>query len=104
MRQTQVGVPSSYYNTLQQTIQQNTQYPAKSVRDQEEGTCKVNVTISRDGSIEDVTVKEKAGFPALDSECRNVFNRIVKFPAVPANVSPEITDFKVELPITFSLQ
>ncbi len=97
-------MPSSYYNTLQQTIQQNTQYPAKSVRDQEEGTCKVNVTISRDGSIEDVTIKEKAGFPALDSECRNVFSRIVKFPAVPANVSPEFTDFKVELPITFSLQ
>jgi len=49
-------------------------------------------------------MKDKAGFPALDSECKNVFNRIVKFPAVPANVSPEITDFKVELPITFSLQ
>ncbi|MDE0853852.1 MAG: energy transducer TonB, partial [Nevskia sp.] len=71
---------------------------------QEEGTCKVMVTISRDGSIEEVVMKEKTGFAALDSECKNVFNRIVKFPAVPANVSPEITDFKVELPITFNLQ
>jgi TonB family protein len=62
------------------------------------------VTISRDGSIEEVETKQKAGFPALDSECKNVFARIVKFPAVPPNVSPEITDFKVELPITFSLE
>ena len=104
VRQVQIGVPSSYFNSLQPIIAQNTQYPPKSVRDQEEGTCKVMVTISRDGSIESVEMKEKAGFPALDSECRNVFNRIVKFPAVPANVSPEYTDFKFELPISFSLQ
>jgi TonB family protein len=62
------------------------------------------VTIARDGSIEEVSIKDRAGFPALDAECKHVFDRIVKFPAVPANVSPEITDFKVELPITFSLQ
>lgn len=97
------GVPSAYYNTLQSLIGSNVQYPIKSQRAGEEGTCRVNVTISRDGTIEEVQLTDKAGFVALDAECRNVFSRIVKFPPVPEGVSPGITDFKIELPINFNL-
>jgi protein TonB len=104
VRKVGTSVPQSYFDALQRTISNNVRYPAKSLRDEEEGTCKVLVTISRDGTIEDVKLKSKTGFVALDAECKNVFDRIVKFPAVPASVSPDITDFAIELPITFNLQ
>ena len=64
----------------------------------------VRVTFSRDGTIEDSQIVHKAGYPALDNECRSVFSRISKFPAIPDNANPNATDFAIELPINFALQ
>jgi protein TonB len=97
------GVPTAYYSTIQSVIQSNMQYPVKSMRNNEEGTCNVTFTIGRDGTIEDVKVIEKTGFTALDAECRNVFSRIVKFPPVPENVAPGSTDFVISVPVNFNL-
>lgn len=96
-------MPTSYYNTLQGVIQQNVQYPAKSLRNEEEGVCKLRVRIDREGNILDVVLIDKSGYTELDKEARNVFTRIGKFPPVPAAVSPEYTEFLVELPINFTL-
>jgi len=97
-------VPAAYYNGLEALIQKSVQYPKKSIEEQEEGNCMVRVTFSRDGTIEDEQLINKAGFPMLDSECKGVFKRIGKFPAIPADANPDATDFAIELPITFALQ
>lgn len=96
-------MPSSYYNTLQNVIQQTVQYPAKSLRNEEEGVAKLRVRIARDGEILEVTIIQKSGYVDLDREAKDVFRRIGKFPPVPASVGPEFTEFLVELPINFSL-
>lgn len=97
------SVPRQFFDTLQSVIANSTRYPPKSQRAGEEGTCKVRVTFSRSGQIEDVQVVDKTGFVALDQECREVFSRIGKFPSIPANANPDVTDFAIELPINFSL-
>ncbi len=97
------SVPSAYYNSLQALIQQTVEYPSRSQRNSEQGACKVRVTFARDGSIEDEQLVKKAGFPALDGECREVFKRIGKFPAIPDTANPTATDFTIELPINFAL-
>ena len=97
------AVPSSYYNMLEAIIQKSVRYPAKSIAHQEEGDCQVKVTFARDGSIEGSQLIQQAGFPALEGECREVFKRISRFPPVPADVSPDATDFSIELPINFNL-
>ncbi|MDE0856688.1 MAG: energy transducer TonB, partial [Nevskia sp.] len=97
-------VPTAYYNSLEAIIQKSVQYPKKSLENQEEGNCMVRVTFGRDGSIENAQLVQKAGYAALDSECRNVFSRIGKFPAIPENANPDATDFAIELPINFALQ
>ncbi|MDE0855006.1 MAG: energy transducer TonB, partial [Nevskia sp.] len=79
------------------------QYPVRSQRNSEEGTCKVRVTFSREGAIEGAELVKKSGFGALDGECREVFRRIGRFPAIPAAAHPDATDFAIELPINFSL-
>ena len=98
-----IGVPSSYYSTLQSVIQNSMQFPPKSVQAGEEGVVKVSVLIARDGTVLEVTILEKSGFINLDKEGRDVFRRIGKFPPVPANVSPDVQQFRVELPINFKL-
>jgi len=97
------SVPGAYYNSLQALIQKTVEYPARSQLNAEQGVCKVRVTFARDGSIEDEQLVKKAGFPALDGECREVFKRIGKFPAIPDNANPSATDFSIELPINFAL-
>jgi protein TonB len=97
-------VPAAYYNGLEAIIQKSVQYPVKSIQEQEEGNCLVRVTFARDGTIEDSQLVTKAGFPALDGECKGVFRRIGKFPAIPADANPDATDFAIELPINFALQ
>ncbi|MDB5978790.1 MAG: TonB family protein [Nevskia sp.] len=97
------SVPGAYYNSLQALIQKTVEYPARSQLNSEQGACKVRVTFARDGSIEDEQLVKKAGFPALDGECREVFKRIGKFPAIPDNANPTATDFTIELPINFAL-
>jgi protein TonB len=102
---TQVGhsVPSDFYDRLQNLIQQSVRYPPQSVANDEEGTCKVRVHFARDGTIIDVELVDKSGYFRLDREARDVFQRIGKFPALPAGVAPEDAEFIIELPITFSL-
>ena len=97
------SVPSEYYNTLQALVQQAVQYPSKSQRNSEEGVCRVRVTFGRDGLIQDEQLVQKSGYGALDGECREVFKRIGRFPAIPANANPDATDFAIELPINFTL-
>jgi protein TonB len=97
------SVPEAYYNDLQAMIQDKVEYPSSSQLKSEQGACLVRVSFARNGSISEAKLVRKAGYLALDNECREVFKRIGKFPALPANANPEATDFSIELPIEFSL-
>ena len=97
-------VPPSYFSALESLIRTSLRYPAHSVAADEEGSCTVRVSFTRNGSIEGAQMAKNSGFTALDGECREVFKRIGRFPPVPADTSPTATDFTIELPISFSLQ
>lgn len=103
-RQVGTVVPSSYYSELEALIQRSLVYPRVSVAQDQEGTCTVRVAFARDGSIESAQMARPTGYGPLDGECREVFQRIGRFPPIPADASPASTDFSIELPITFSLQ
>jgi len=97
------SVPPAYFNDLQLTIQNTVEYPSASQLKSEQGSCTVRVTFARDGAISDTKLVQKAGYLALDKECREVFARIKKFPALPESANPDATDFSIELPIEFAL-
>jgi protein TonB len=97
-------VPPSYFSALESLIQKSLRYPARSVANDEEGSCTVRVSFGRDGAIAGAQMVTPSGFAALDGECREVFRRIGRFPPVPADTSPDATDFAIELPISFTLQ
>jgi len=97
-------VPPSYFSELESLIQKSLQYPGRSIANDEEGRCSVRVSFGRDGLIQGAQMITPSGYTALDGECRDVFRRIGRFPPVPADTSPDATDFTIELPISFSLQ
>jgi protein TonB len=97
-------VPAAYYNMLQGVIQNAVQYPPASVRAGEEGEAKIRVHFDRSGKILGVELVGRTGFVKLDNEARAVFQRIGKFPPIPANANLEDAEFVIELPINFELQ
>ncbi len=97
-------VPPSYFSALESLIQKSLQYPGRSIANDEEGSCTVRVSFGRDGAIAGAQMVKPSGYGALDGECREVFRRIGRFPPVPADTSPDATDFAIELPISFNLQ
>lgn len=96
-------VPASYYSAVQGMIRQSLNYPAVAVANDEEGACQARVSFGRDGVISAVQVEKSAGYPALDRECGEVFRRIGRFPAIPADAEPGASSFQIELSVNFSL-
>jgi periplasmic protein TonB len=97
-------VSGSHYMTLQQIIMNNVRYPQRALYAHHQGTVQVQVSFSRDGVIHQVDIVSSSGYPELDAEARNVFDRIVKFPPVPDAAAPQATNFVIKLPIDFRMQ
>jgi protein TonB len=48
-------------------------YPAESKRRNEEGMCKVRLTVTADGTVHDVTLTKSTGYSRLDQACLEAF-------------------------------
>lgn len=94
---------AAYKALVDNIAYQNTHYPAKSVRDSEEGDAVFNLRIARDGTINAVEMTSGTGHPVLDAEAKNVFVRIGKFPAIPSSVAPGADEISFTKQIGFHL-
>jgi protein TonB len=59
---------NSFMNRFRTNIYLVWDYPAEALRQMQQGTCLLRITISRDGEVQDVRVLESSGFPLLDRE------------------------------------
>jgi TonB family protein len=73
-------------------------YPTESVRLHEKGTCKVSVTVTADGKIQNIKLTESSGYPRLDKACLDAF---ADGGLLPATVDGKPIDMTVELPISW---
>jgi TonB family protein len=94
---------AAYYDQLHTVILQSIRYPKSARKNDEEGTCRIKVKFSRDGTILNSEITEGTGFEDLDAECMDVLGRIGRFPAVPPEANPDTAQFVVEQPITYTL-
>lgn len=94
---------NSYYGRLRALVGASVRYPKASLAAEEEGTCRIRISFTRDGSIKGTELIEGAGSDLLDAECKHAVKRIGQFPAVPDEAEPGRTEFLVELPIAFKL-
>lgn len=75
-------------------------YPKESKRLHEEGVCKVNLTVTAEGAIRDMSLTQSTGYPRLDQACLEVFAHGGLLPAT-QNGRPLTTT--LEIPITWKL-
>jgi periplasmic protein TonB len=76
-------------------------YPDASKRNNEEGTCRVQVHVAVDGRIVDATVQQSSGFPRLDEAC---LKGVKGLRMMPATEDGKPIDSVAVLPITWKLR
>jgi len=75
-------------------------YPIESIRQGEEGTCIVSMTITADGKIRDIVLTKSSGYARLDDACLKAF---VHGGLLPATVNGKPIDSTFEIPIVWRL-
>jgi protein TonB len=76
-------------------------YPDASKRANEEGTCKVKITVGADGKINDQSIETSSGFPRLDDACLKAVRGQRMQPAMQDGKAVEYTGV---LPISWKLK
>ena len=92
----------AYFRHVNSLVAKSAAYPQESEAAGEQGTCRIRLMIRRDGLLINVVIVESSGFAGLDAACLQA-GREPEFPAAPNSFDAEITEFLVELPITFVL-
>ena len=67
-------------------------YPASSLRNEEQGSATARMTIGTDGRVSDCQIVASSGFPALDAATCNILRRRAKFTPAKDNAGNPITD------------
>jgi protein TonB len=76
-------------------------YPDASRRANEEGTCRVKITVAADGRITDAAIDSSSGFPRLDEACLKGVRGQRVLPATEDGKPVELTTI---VPITWKLK
>lgn len=76
-------------------------YPDASKRANEEGTCKVRITVAPDGRIVDASIEASSGFPRLDDACLKGVRGQRVLPATEDGKPVQLTTI---VPITWKLK
>jgi TonB family protein len=82
-------------------------YPAEACRANQSGTMTVDISISANGEIGQAVLVDKSGYPSLDAEAVNVWQRMKDNSVrldIPSDFSSRGRPFGIRLPIKFSLR
>ena len=76
-------------------------YPDASKRNNEEGTCRVQLKVAASGMITEATIQQTSGFPRLDEAC---LKAVKGQRMLPATEDGKPIDTVAVLPITWKLR
>lgn len=76
-------------------------YPRGALRNQQQGTVRLTVTLARDGRVKDVQILEKSEHDALNKAATRAVKSASPFPAVPDAIAGE--QFLFTVPVVFRL-
>ncbi|OGX08094.1 MAG: hypothetical protein A2Z88_07335 [Omnitrophica WOR_2 bacterium GWA2_47_8] len=97
-------IPSgaTYTQLVQERIAKSAIYPKQAKQLGWEGTVKLNLKISRDGSLESASVKESSGFKIFDECALKTAKMVAPYSTFPAD--SHLKELSVTVPITYSLE
>ena len=91
---------SRYVFSVQKKISEAISYPYEAVKNGWAGTVKLTLKILKDGSLEEVTVKESSGHNIFDTDAVNTAEILAPYAAFPPEM--ELNEITVTIPIVYS--
>lgn len=91
---------SKYVFSVQKKISEAISYPYEAVENGWAGTVKLTLKILKDGSLEEVTVKESSGHNIFDKDAVNTAEILAPYAAFPPEL--ELNEITVTIPIVYS--
>jgi pilus assembly protein CpaC len=88
-----------YIGLVKQKIVKNTYYPPQAKDAGWKGVLKLNILLSADGNIKDISISKTTGFKVLDDAGREAVRRAAPFPALPAQL--KLRKLRIEIPIVY---
>jgi TonB family protein len=92
-----------YEATVNKIIADHFRYPPAALRASETGVTVVQVRIARDGTVLGERLLQKSGSSSIDRESLDLFERIHKFPPMPAEFDPGVENFAFTVPIDYGV-
>ncbi len=93
---------AAYVNSIRMVVASKKVYPPTSMRLNEKGQVRLEVTVRQDGTIDAVSIKEQCPFHRLNSAAIALIEGIEKFEPFPSALAHEQT-LKIDLPIDYVL-
>lgn len=78
------------------------EYPRRALRNEQEGTVRLAVTVNRDGKVVDVIIEEESSHTLLNKAAAEAVKKASPYPAMPATIAGE--SFAFTVPVTFRLE
>lgn len=91
---------TSYAQTIQKKISEAISYPYEALEKGWEGTVKLTLKVLKDGTLDEVTVKESSGHDAFDKDALNTAQILSPFDPFPPEL--ELNEIILTVPIIYS--
>ncbi|BCA78967.1 energy transducer TonB [Desulfuromonas sp. AOP6] len=73
---------NSFFSRFRDRIYLVWNYPARAAERGEQGRCLLQVTVNKDGTLEEVVLKESSGYPLLDQEAIDAVHKAAPYGAL----------------------
>ena len=94
-------IENKYLFRLREKIEKNKVYPKRAKRLKQEGRVLVSFYISKEGYIQNISIKNASSFKRLNKAAINLLNKIKKFEPIPKEL--EKHNWVIEVPINYSI-
>lgn len=91
----------AYRSNIMKLTYLNTQYPKRALDLRQEGLVVINLKLSRDGKILDLSFAQEAKYGALNSAAERAIKRSAPYPEAPRSLKGNTIE--LELPFNFKL-
>lgn len=91
---------TSYAQTIQKKISEAISYPYEAAEKGWEGTVKLTLTVLKDGTLDEIVLKESSGHTVFDKDALNTAQILSPYPPFPPEL--ELNEIVITIPIIYS--
>lgn len=95
------GPGDDYLDRVRRRLREFERYPDAALKQKQEGTVTLAITVARDGTVLAATVAHSSGFPLIDQAAVQMAHDASPLPPFPANYTRQ--EGKIDIPVRYEI-